>query len=322
MILAGDIGGTKTLLAIADPACDPATIVFERRYASRDHADFPSLLRAFLNDSGAAGKIDRACLAVAGPVEGNRSKVTYLPWLIDGDALAQAFGLGRMTVVNDFEAAARGIELLAPADLVALQEGSPWERGARVVVGAGTGLGVAALLPSDGGWQVVAGEGGHVGFAPADEEQIGLWRFLGGDAAQISIERVLSGPGLAGIYRYLCAREGGADTPDPLQSPDPAAAIGAHGLANPHSLSSRALDLFVRAYGAFAGDLALLFMARGGVYLAGGIAPKILPRLLHGGFLDAFRRKTAHGGLMPGFPVQVAANPKLSVMGAANMAKT
>lgn len=322
MILAGDIGGTKTLLAIAGKSGACPDVIFEKRYASREHDSFSTLLSAFLNEAGAAGGIAGACFGVAGPVENNRSKVTYLPWVIDGTALAEEFGIGRVTVVNDFEAAARGIEALAPADLAALQDGSPMERGTRLLIGAGTGLGVAALLPENGGWRVVAGEGGHVGFAPADEEQIELWRFLGGPSGQVTSERVLSGSGLVGIYRLVCARDGGADSPDPLQSPDPAAAIGTYGLAYPHSLSSRALDIFVRAYGAFAGDLALLFMARGGVYLAGGIAPKILPRLRQGGFLDAFHAKAEHGRLMPGFPVHVVTNEKLGLLGAANIAAT
>lgn len=326
MILAGDIGGTKTLLAIAartsSAAAGARNILFERRYASREYADFSSLLRAFLNEADAAGKIDRACFGVAGPVEGHIARITYLPWVIDSEKLAKEFGIGRVSLANDFEAAAHGIETLLPADWTTLQQGSPQAHGNRAIVGAGTGLGVAGLLPRDGGWLPIAGEGGHVGFAPADEEQLDLWRFMGKHGARVSAERVLSGPGLAEIYRFVCARDGGADSPDPLQSPDPAAAIGTHGLANPQSRSSRALDIFVRAYGAFAGDLALMFMARGGVYLAGGIAPKILPRLVQGGFLEAFHAKAEHGRLMPGFPVHVVTNEKLGLLGAANIAAT
>jgi glucokinase len=320
MILAGDLGGTKTLLAIAENTGTAPSIIFEKRYASREYGDFSSLLRPFLEEAGATGKIDRSCLAVAGPVENNRSKVTYLPWLIDGNALAREFGIDCVMLTNDFAAAARGVEALTPADLVTVQAGSPIEQGIRVVVGAGTGLGVAALVRRNGGWDVIAGEGGHVGFAPADEEQVELWRFLRQRSGVVSAERILSGAGLVEIYRFLRARHGGTDVPDPLRAKDPAAAIGIHGLAQPQSLSSRTLDLFVHAYGAFAGDLALLFMARGGVYLAGGIAPKILPRLRQGGFLPAFSAKAEHAALMPGFPVHVVINEKLGLIGAINAA--
>jgi glucokinase len=320
MILAGDIGGTKTFLALARATRDAPAIVFERRYASRDHADFPSLLRLFLDEARAKETIVSTCLGVAGPVERNRAKVTYLPWSLDGAALAREFGLGRVTLVNDFTAAARGIEALAAEELHTLQEGAPQAGEARVVVGAGTGLGVAALLPQDGGWRVVAGEGGHIGFAPADEEQVGLWRFLRQRSTQVSTERVLSGSGLVETYRFLCTREGGGDTPDPLAAIDPAAAISRLALEQPQSRSAAALDMFVRAYGAFAGDLALLFMARGGIYLAGGMAPKILPLLRQGGFLAAFRAKAEHAPLMPGFPIHVVANEKLGLQGALRIA--
>lgn len=336
LILAGDLGGTKTLLALAAGGVSAPSsgrspqfaaegapeILFERRYASRDWNEFRAILRAFLDEAGAAGTIERACLAVAGPVEDKRSKITYLPWLIDADALAAEFGIGDMELVNDFAAAARGIEALGAADLVTLQEGLPRADAPRLVVGAGTGLGVAGLVPEAGGWRVIAGEGGHIGFAPLDEVQIDLWRHLHARPGRVTAERVLSGPGLVEIYRLLCTRDGAPDKPDPLHAADPAAAVGALALSDPGSLSSRALDIFVRAYGSFAGDLALLFMARGGVYLAGGVASKILPRLRQGGFLEAFRARAEHAALMPGFPVRVVINEKLGLLGAATMART
>ncbi len=318
LILAGDIGGTKTLLALADPITGAS--LFERRYASRDYGNFSDLLRIFLNEAGDGKKVDRTCLAVAGPVEANRSNITYLPWLIDGATLEEAFDIGRVQVHNDFAAAAQGIATLAPQDLVELQTGTPVETAARVVIGAGTGLGVAGLIRQGDDWRTVPGEGGHIGFAPADEEQLALWRFLTLHHGRVTAERVLSGAGLVDVYRFLVAESGAGDTPDPLQTDEPAASIG--GLANhqPQSLSARAVTLFARIYGAYAGDMALLFMARGGVYLAGGIAPKILPLLANGSFMTAFRAKAEHARLMPDFPVRVVVNEGLGLQGALHLA--
>lgn len=307
MILAGDIGGTKTLLALAGED----GIVCERRYPSQDWDDFPALLRAFLDDAGViAGTIAAACFGVAGPVEDNRAKVTYLPWHVDGPALAQAFNLGRVEIVNDFVAAAQGVAALQPGDLVTLQEGRPLERSPRLLVGAGTGLGVAALLPQGNGWRTVGGEGGHIGFSPADEEQLAVWRHLQQRGGRVTAENVISGAGLQAIYESM-GSPGGTALLD-------AAAIAAAAGTEPRA--GRALDLFIAAYGAFAGDLALLFMARGGVYLGGGIAPKILPRLRAGGFVRAFRKRGAHAGLMADFPIRVVTDERLGLQGALSMA--
>ena len=301
--LAGDIGGTKTLLALADDA----GIVRERRYPSRDWDEFPALVRAFLDEAGAP-RIDAACFGVAGPVQDNRAKTTHLPWRVDGAALAAAFRIGRVEVVNDFAAAAQGVAALAPADLVTLQEGRPLAGAPRLLVGAGTGLGVAALIPAGNAWRTVAGEGGHIGFAPADEDQLAVWRHLARPGGRVTAENVVSGPGLAAIYAALQkVSPGGTALADP-------AAIAEAALTQPQA--RRALDLFIAAYGAFAGDLALLFMARGGVYLGGGIAPKILPLLEEGGFVRAFRQRGAHAALMPDFPVRVIRNERLGLLGA------
>ena len=303
MILAGDIGGTKTLLALAGDD----GIVCERRYPSRDWPDFPSLLRAFLGESGAK-HIAAACFGVAGPAQDNRAKVTYLPWRVDGPALGEAFAIGRVAVVNDFAAAAQGVAALGADDLVTLQEGRPLEGAPRLLIGAGTGLGVAALLPEDGGWRTVGGEGGHIGFSPADEEQLGVWRHLARSGGRVTAENVISGPGLAAIYASLDkVSPGGTANTDP-------AAIAAAAATEPRA--RRALDLFIAAYGAFAGDLALLFMARGGIYLGGGIAPKILPYLEGDRFAHAFRQRGAHAVLMADFPIRVVTEERLGLLGA------
>lgn len=307
MILAGDIGGTKTLLALVGHD----GVVCERRYPSRAWGDFPALLRAFLDEAGAKN-IASACFGVAGPVEDNRAKVTYLPWLIDGPALAAAFGIGRVAVVNDFAAAAQGVAALGQDDLFTLQEGRPQQGAPRLLIGAGTGLGVAALVPEGEGWRTVGGEGGHIGFSPADADQLAVWRHLAHPGGRVTAENVISGPGLAAIYASLDkVSPGGTAITDP-------AAIAAAAATEPRA--RRALDIFIAAYGAFAGDLALLFMARGGVYLGGGIAPKILPSLQEGGFVRAFRQRGAHAGLMADFPIRVVTDERLGLLGALSIA--
>ncbi|MBI4989640.1 MAG: glucokinase [Rhodocyclales bacterium] len=308
MILGGDIGGTKTLLALAGND----GIVHERRYPSQDWNDFPALLRAFLDDTGFTAIITSACFGVAGPVEDNRAKVTYLPWVIDGPSLGAAFGIGRVEVVNDFAAAAQGVATLQPDDLVTLQEGRPRPQAPRLLIGAGTGLGVAALIPEGNGWRTVGGEGGHIGFSPANEEQQAVWQHLARPGSRVTAENVISGPGLTAIYASLAKV-----SPGSTAISDPAEIVAA---ASSNPLASRALDLFIAAYGAFAGDLALLFMARGGVYLGGGIAPKILLRLKEGGFVRAFRERGAHAGLMSDFPIRVVTNERLGLLGALSIA--
>jgi glucokinase len=304
MILGGDVGGTKTLLALADSQ----GIICERRYPSRDWNEFPALLRAFLAEAGVEHGIVSAGFGIAGPVEDNRAKVTYLPWIIDGGALAESFGIGAVTVVNDFIAAAQGVAALRDGDLVTLQEGRVIDGAPRLLVGAGTGLGVAALLPEGPGWRTIGGEGGHIGFSPADEDQLAVWRHLARPGGRVTAENVISGSGLVAIYDSL------EKVSPPGAALADAAAIVAAAADSPRA--RRALDTFIAAYGAFAGDLALLFMARGGVYIGGGIAPKILPHLRQGGFVQAFRTRGAHAGLMDGFPIRVITEERLGLLGA------
>lgn len=323
LLLAGDIGGTKTLLALAQAPDEARSgiFVFERRYPSRDYADFAELLERFLEDAratlGQAPRLSAACLGVAGPITGQRVKVTYLPWTLDAGALGRRFGLGKVRLVNDFAAAASGIPHLPRDRLVTLQAGKPDPGAPRVAIGAGTGLGVAALVGEGDDLRVLAGEGGHIGFAPADGAQLELWRYLHRLHGRVSAERVISGPGLAAIYRFLVQRAGDDADPALLAADDPSAAIAEAALGRNDPRALRALDLFIAAYGAFAGDLALAYLARGGVYLAGGIAPKILPRLAAGGFSRAFGDKGEHAALMPDFPVHVVTDEKLGLRGAA-----
>jgi glucokinase len=303
-VLCGDIGGTKTLLAIVAVAGGRLELVLERRYADRDFAAFGDLVRTFRDE--ARIEVERACLGVAGPVDGRRVAVTNFPWEIDADALEAILG-APVALANDFVAAAHGIDVLAAADVATLQAGEPVPRAPQLVIGAGTGLGVAYRVWQADRYAVIGGEGGHAGFAPADERQAGLWRAVHAGLGRVSVEHVVSGPGLARIYDFLRAGRGAALAPEEIAAAsDP--------------LARAAVDLFLECFGAAAGDHALAILARGGVWLAGGIAPKVLPRLTGGAFLAGFGAKGAHAGLMARFPVNVVLNPRLGLLGAAKLA--
>jgi glucokinase len=312
LILGGDIGGTKTLLALAEPGGLP---LFERRYPSQNYAEFDTLLGVFLAEARAAGldaPIRAAAFGVAGPVDNNRAQLTYLPWLMDGADIARRFDLGRATLANDFAAAASGIASLKPEQIVTLQAGKPLPGAPRVALGAGTGLGVAFLMMQGESWRVLPGEGGHMGFAPADEEQAALWIELRAETGRVTTETVVSGPGLARIHRHV-SRTSGQSTDDDLREP---AAISAAALAGDDPIAARSVELFLSCYGAFAGDLALAVLARGGVYLCGGVAPKLLPLFQASGFLQAFNAKGCHAALASAMPVHVVTEERLGLLGA------
>jgi len=319
MRLAGDVGGTKALLALFDGPRER----FARRYACSDFAAFAGLLERFLADAQAAlgerPRIDGACLGVAGPVAGGRATLTNLPWQID----AAALGLPGLRLMNDFEAAAHALDALGAADLATLQPGAPSEGAPRLLIGAGTGLGVAFLVGRGAALRVVPGEGGHAGFAPADDLQDALCRHLRARLGRVDIEHVVSGPGLARIYAFL--RDTGrhaesAAAAAALARGDPAAAIADLALRADDPLAGAALDLFVACYGAAAGDYALAALARGGVFVAGGIAPKILPRLRAGGFVAAFNAKGAFAATALACPLHIVVNERLGLLGAAAVA--
>lgn len=314
MILTGDIGGTKTLLALHD---DDGKIIVRRRYPSRDAASFEALVARFLDETSARPRV--ACLGIAGPVLGRQVKVTHLPWQIEAGSLAARFGLQRVHLLNDFAAAAHGIGALTAADLATLQPGEPLVKRPKLVIGAGTGLGIAYVL----GEAVLSGEGGHAAFAPADAAQGALWQWLHRRVGRVQVEHVLSGRGLAHIYEFLLehsAQKAAPGAREALDAEDAAAAIGRQALDRADELSLAALDLFISCYGALAGDQALTVLARGGVYITGGIAPRLLPRFKTGGFLSAFNDKGDYAHLTRTCPVQVVTNPDLPLLGAARHA--
>ena len=304
LVLCGDIGGTKTLLAIAALDGGRLDVVFERRYADRDFAEFADLVRTFRDEARAS--VAGACLGVAGPIEGRRVAVTNFPWEIDAGVLEAILG-APVALANDFVAAAHGIDLLAADDVATLQAGEPEPRAPQLVIGAGTGLGVAYRVWQGDRYAVVGGEGGHGGFAPASERQASLWRALHAGLGRVSVEHVVSGRGLVRIHDFLRDGRGDARSAEEIASGvDPVARA--------------AIELFLECYGAAAGDHALAILARGGVFLAGGIAARILPQLAAGPFLGAFNAKGAHSGLAARFPVKVVVNERLGLLGAAKLA--
>ncbi|MFA5242555.1 MAG: glucokinase [Sulfuricella sp.] len=327
LILAGDIGGTKTLLQLAAVRQGAFHVICERRFDSAAHADFSSLLGEFMRTAALhaadARPVDAACFGVAGPIHGQGAKVTNLAWTIHADAVGAEFGIADVRLINDFTAVGCGIEALQEGDVTALQEGVPELRGTRAVLGAGTGLGEGILVWRDGHYQALPSEGGHVDFAPADEEQDGLLRYLRPIFGHVSYERILSGDGLVKIFEYLAGS--GLETATAalrraMLECDPAAAISEFGIAGRDPAAVRALDMFAAIYGAQAGNLALTTLARGGVYVAGGIAPKIMAKLNGGGFVRAFNDKGRFSGLMQSIPLRVVMNPKVGLMGAALVA--
>lgn len=301
MKLCGDIGGTKVLLALVDEA---GNIREQCRLASADFASFGDLLAAYLAqiDTAIAG----GCLAVAGPVadDGRSAKITNLPWAIDCAALEARFGLGRLRLINDFAGVALGVATVAPEQLVTLQAGEPAPAGVKLVIGAGTGLGMAIVSGKD----ILPSEGGHVGFAPQDEVQARIAAALLREHGRVTAERVVSGPGLAAIHRVLA----GEDL-------DPAG-IAERALAG-EAAALRSVDIFFSAYGAFAGDMALAVLARGGVYLAGGVTQRLLPLMTKSGFLAAFKAKAEHAELVSRMPVLAVADAEIGLRGAAAAAR-
>lgn len=307
MILCGDVGGTKTLLGLAQDG----SLIVDRRYANADFQDFSGVLARFLADTQTdPAALTRTCFAVAGPIadDGASARLTNLPWSLVAADLARDFRLPTPRLVNDFAAAAIGAVTAGTDTLVCLQGGEPLAGSPRLVVGAGTGLGMAIVIPEGGRWRCIPGEGGHVAFAPADEQQAALWRHLRQRHGRVTWERVVSGPGLAAIHEFL----GGSDL-----SPEQVAAAA---LTDPAGRERRALEIFLCAYGAYAGDMALACLARGGVYLAGGIAGKLLDLLPGSGLLAAFNAKAEHAAISARMPVHVATDPRLGLHGAMALA--
>jgi len=321
-VLAGDVGGTKVLLQVARVEKEGGQVIEERRYECSAYPGLSSIIREFLNSLRHAPALDAACFGIAGPISGCESsqtaKVTNLPWDVDSGALAREHKVPIVRLINDFQAVGYGIEALVGEDLVTLQEGSALPHAPRAVIGAGTGLGQGILVWQQDHYEAIATEGGHTDFAPTEGLQIGLWHYLRQQFDHISCERVVSGPGLVRIYSYLRERDPSlaAGRADLLRAIDPAAAISELALSGADALAVQTLDLFVSIYGAQAGNLALAAGATGGVYVAGGVAPKIIHKLTDGTFIRYFLNKGRMAPLLAAVPVRVVMNPNVGLMGA------
>ncbi len=300
-LLCGDVGGTSARLAGWRGEAARCGLVDERHYPSNEHADLATILRRWLADTGM--RPSAACLALAGPVVANRCVATNLPWVVDGDALGQALGFP-IRLVNDFYAAARGVTLLRPGDRVQIGGGEVVTGAPVAVLGAGTGLGEAYVV----GGQVVPGEGGHCELGASSERESRLVAWLIGREGRASWEHVLSGPGLVRLARFL-AEERGGPAPPWIDAPDAPARVAA--------TDAEAVRWFCELYGAEAGNMALRVLACGGVYVAGGIAPRMLPALQAGGFRRRFEAKGKLGSAIAGIPAFIVTHPALGLLGAA-----
>jgi glucokinase len=322
MLLAGDIGGTKARLAFFEAEGERLEPVAEATYPSHTYPGLAPILREFLATH--RHRADQVCLGIAGPVRRGRVETPNLPWVVDAAELAAEVGGAPVTLLNDLEANAHGLRVLGPDDFAVLNAGAPDAVGNAALISAGTGLGEAGLYWDGRRHHPFASEGGHADFAPRTPLEAELAAALAAQSQHVSYERVLSGPGLRTLYHFLRRRGGHADElPGLMQRlglDDEAATISAAALAGESELGRQALDLFISVYGAEAGNLALKVLATGGVYLGGGIAPKILPRLRERLFLEAFTAKGRMRPLMEGIPVRVVLNEQTALLGAARYA--
>lgn len=310
LVLAGDIGGTNTRLCLAEVTGDRVEPRLVRHFANAGAAGVDEIIGRFLDGQA---RPQAVCLAVAGPTDGRRVNLTNLSWRIDADQLGGRFALDRVGLINDFVAVGHGLAALGEGDLVRLQPGDLLAGAPRVALGAGTGLGVVQCVAVDGVYKPLPSEGGHIAFAPTDERQDRLLLHLRQRFGRVSVERILSGPGLVDLYGF-CWRDTSLSGSPPDLTP---AQVSSAALEDKDGVARDALRLFCRILGQVAGDLALLAQARGGIYLAGGIAPKILPLLQGEDFLGGFTDKGRYSEWMGKVPVSVVLDQEVGLKGAA-----
>lgn len=309
MILAADIGGTKCLLALARR--EDGELLEEKRYASADFANLESLLARFLDDHGIpASAVAILSLALAGPVSEECVALTNLPWLVCQRSLEKQFPDARILFVNDFQAAALGVLQVDETQLLTIREAPMKPGGRKLVMGAGTGMGVAWLQPLEGEYRAWSSEAGHIGFAPQDDQQWRLHRHLQARHGRVSWERLLSGPGLAAIHAFLSGREA---------APEPPAIID-EANAGDNETAVETLSLFTQLYGCFCGDMALAWPADGGIYLVGGVTTHVTRWLQQPIFEKSFTDKGRMSHLVEGFPIQVVLEPRVGLLGAVSQA--
>jgi glucokinase len=321
MILAGDIGGTNARLAYFQPQNGHLRLVSERVFPSREHSELGEIVSQFVDDSGT--RPDAACFGIAGPVRNGRVETSNLPWVIEQSRLAKQIHLPSTLLINDLEASAWGIGALSDGDMVPLNRVPSTAVGNQGVIAPGTGLGEAGLFWDGTRHHVFACEGGHTDFGPQGDLQIELLKFLTSRFGHVSYERILSGPGLVNVYEFLRDSGCGKESPSlaaAMQTRDPAAAISKAALDGVDGLAEKALDLWISVYGAEAANLALKVMATGGLFLAGGITPKILGKLTGPLFMKSFLDKGRMRPLVESVPVHIVTNDKAGLLGAARCA--
>ncbi len=320
LILAGDIGGTKTYMALYELAGDTLRLLREMAFANRGYKGPAEIFREFLQ-SGEARNIASAALGIACPITGDICRLTNLHWLVDRARLQQEFGIKSLELINDLAAIGWGVKLLPDKDLHLLQRGRP-SQGNAALIAAGTGLGEAIIFWDGKAYHASASEGGHTDFAPRNPVEIELLQFLMRKYGRVSYERIVSGPGLENVYEFVRSR-GGAETErlkKRFEAEGIAAVVSDEAMNGTDEGCMKALDIFLSVYGAEAGNLALKSLALSGVYVGGGIAPKVLKALSSGRFLDAFRDKGRYKSLMSHIPVKVILNDRTGLMGAARYA--
>ena len=326
MIIAGDIGGTKTNVALFDVGDGQINRpLVQQSFPSARHSSLEAILIEFV-ETHRPGRITHACFGVAGPVIRGRVEATNLVWTVSAEKLAGALGVPTVRLINDLEATAFGIGELKPDQLHTLNEGEGERRGHRALIAAGTGLGMAGVFYDGRAYHPMPSEGGHMDFAPRNEREFEMLSYLrekiGG---RVSYERVLSGMGLLNIYSFLRDRGYGEEPAwlaDEIRSGDPAAAVSRAALAGTSELAVATLDIFAAVYGAMAGNLALLLKSLGGLYVGGGIAPKIMPKLTDGTFMRNYGDKGRMSALVNSIPVRVILDDKTALYGAARCALT
>ncbi len=320
MLLAGDVGGTKTFMGLFARGARRPEASTTRAYRTLDFASLGEMAQQFLRDAGtSASEIEAASFGVAGPVTARRASLTNVPWIVEADAIEQELPVPKVHLLNDLEALGWSVTVLNRGEIEVLREGREDPSGNAALIAAGTGLGIALLTNVDGRLVPHASEGGHADFAARNADEHALSDALTREYGRTDVERVVSGPGIANIHRILFAHQCAAMTPPPDASDLPAT-ISRSALESGCPSCMRTLDLFVSAYGAAAGNLALTALATGGLYLGGGIAPQILPALRSAVFMEAFVSKSPMHDVLGRIPVKVILNPRAGLLGAATYA--
>ncbi|MDB9458978.1 glucokinase [Dolichospermum circinale CS-1225] len=333
LLLAGDIGGTKTILRLVQSS-DAVGLktLYEESFPSGDFPDLVPIVQKFLTTANSSTP-DKACFAIAGPVVENTAQLTNLSWFLDTERLSKELGIERISLINDFAAVGYGIFGLTKQDLLTLQVGKYQSAAPMAIIGAGTGLGQGFLIKQGNSYQVFPSEGGHADFAPRNQLEFELLKYIltKYDIQRVSVERVVSGLGIISIYQFLRDRKIATESPTignavriweqeagkSEKTVDPGALIGNAALEKSDRLSEQTMQLFIEAYGAEAGNLALKLLPYGGLYIAGGIAPKILPLIQDGSFLNNFTHKGRMGSILSEIPVFIILNQQVGLIGAA-----